>query len=60
MLWTITIVAGGIIGFIAMVLLGAVLDRLWGRGHFGAQQTDAQHAAEAEVLARLPGIGPPG
>jgi len=59
-LWTILVVAGGIFGLIALVLIGAVLDRLWGRGHFGARHTDAQRAAEAETMARLPGIGPPG
>lgn len=58
MLWTIITIVGGITGFVGMVLLGAVLDRRWGRGHFGAQHSVDYHVSEVEVMSRPPYVGP--
>lgn len=57
MLWTILSIIGAVTGVIGTVVIGALLDRTWGRGHLGARRTVDYQVSEVEVLSRPPGVG---
>ena len=51
MLWNIVSIVGGLGVFAVVVLLAALAERRWGRGHLGAKQSSEHHLSEAEVTS---------